>query len=79
MANVRFGPSTPLCLVLGAALSFANSLKEDEQNPKYSPNYGPFLGPLNARCTYYKQDPKKEHDFDNHPHASESCWTAGSA
>ena len=31
-------------------------------------NYGPFLGTLNIRVPYYNRDPKRDHNFDNHPH-----------
>ena len=30
-------------------------------------NYGPFLGTLNIRGPYYNRDPKRDHNFDNHP------------
>ena len=29
-------------------------------------NYGPLLGPLNI-LPYYTKDPKRDHNFDNHP------------
>ena len=32
-------------------------------------NYGPFLGALNIRC---RRDPKKDHNFDNHPNNSQN-------
>ena len=33
-------------------------------------NYGPFLGTLNVRCRIkYNRDPKRDHNFDNHPDA----------
>ena len=32
-------------------------------------NYGPFLGALNIRFrNYYNRDPKRDHNFDIHPH-----------
>ena len=31
-------------------------------------NHGPFLGPLNE-APYYNRDPKRDHNFDNPPHA----------
>ena len=36
-------------------------------------NYGPRLGSLN---TIYTKDPKKDHNFDNHPHVQKKtgCW-----
>ena len=33
-------------------------------------NYGPFLGTLNIRCRTKKGDPKRDHNFDNHPKGS---------
>ena len=30
-------------------------------------NYGPFLGTLNNRCRTILGDPKRDHNFDNHP------------
>ena len=33
-----------------------------------SQDYGPFLGPLNTRCRSTLRTPKRDHDFDNHPH-----------
>ena len=30
-------------------------------------NYGPFLGPLNT-MPYYTEDPKRDHNFENHPY-----------
>ena len=31
-------------------------------------NYGPFLGILNIRCHIIYRDPKRDHNFDNHPY-----------
>ena len=31
-------------------------------------NYGPLLGPLNTRCRTILRTPKRDHNFDNHPH-----------
>ena len=31
-------------------------------------NDGPRLGPLNTRCRIILRTPKRDHDFDNHPH-----------
>ena len=31
-------------------------------------NYGPLLGPRSTILPYYVQDPKKNHNFENHPH-----------
>ena len=31
-------------------------------------NYGPFLGTLNIRCHILDKDPKRGHNFDNHPY-----------
>ena len=31
-------------------------------------NYGPFLGTLTIRCRIIKGTPKKDRNFDNHPH-----------
>ena len=33
-------------------------------------NYGPFLGTLNIRCRIILGIPKRDHNFDNHPHVS---------
>ena len=30
-------------------------------------NYGPFLGTLKYEVPYYNRDPKRDHNFDNHP------------
>ena len=32
------------------------------------PNYGPFLGTLKLRCRIILRDPKRNHNFDNHPY-----------
>ena len=31
-------------------------------------NYGPFLGYPKYEVPYYNKDPKKDHNFDNHPY-----------
>ena len=36
-------------------------------------NYGPFLGILNIRCRTRIRDPKRDLDFDNHPHMFDCC------
>ena len=33
-------------------------------------NYGPFLGYPNDQSPYYNRDPKRDHNFDNHPHVA---------
>ena len=33
-----------------------------------SHNYDPFLGTLNSGAIYYNRDPKRDHNFDNHPY-----------
>ena len=30
--------------------------------------YGPFWGTLNTRCRIINRDPKRDHNFDNHPY-----------
>ena len=30
-------------------------------------NYGPFLGYPTYQVPYYNRDPKRDHNFDNHP------------
>ena len=37
-------------------------------------NYGPFLG---TQVPYYKKDPKRDPNFDNHPYVSESFQAMG--
>ena len=37
-------------------------------------NYGPFLGTLNIRVPYYIKDPKRDHNFDNHPHTHSDSY-----
>ena len=32
-------------------------------------NYGPFFGYPKYSVPYYNKDPKRDHDFDNHPYA----------
>ena len=34
-------------------------------------NYGPFLCTLDIRCRIMIGTPKRDHNFDNHPHAYE--------
>ena len=40
----------------------------------------PFLGTLSIRCSYYNRDPKRDHNFDNHPNegliGSAGCETS---
>ena len=37
-------------------------------------NYGPFRGTLNIRCRINSRDPKKDHNFDNHPYEEDPHW-----
>ena len=31
-------------------------------------NYGPFFGYPKYKVPFYNRDPKRDHNFDNHPH-----------
>ena len=31
-------------------------------------NYGPFLGTREKKAPHYNGDPKRDHNFDNHPY-----------
>ena len=35
-------------------------------------NYGPFLGALHIRCRTIMGNPKRDHNFDNHPYGGRS-------
>ena len=35
-------------------------------------NYGPFLGTLKYWVPYKYKDPKRDHNFDNHPYGMDS-------
>ena len=37
-------------------------------------NYGPFLGYPKYEVPYYNKDPKRDHNFDNHPY---TIWVHG--